>query len=86
MGLANRLVEPGTAIDEAIALAARIAEFPQTCLRTDRRSSHEQWSLDLLDALRRETQLGLEALASDELRGGLDRFTSGAGRHGAFDD
>src|SRR5207237_10035100 len=35
-GLVNRLVEPGRALDEAIALAQRIADFPQAGLRNDR--------------------------------------------------
>src|SRR5215813_2147310 len=33
MGLANRLVEPGTALAEAVALAKQLAAFPQHCLR-----------------------------------------------------
>ena len=85
MGLANRLVEPGTALDEAIALATRIAAFPQACMRTDRHSSYEQWGMSLTDALRRETELGLDSLASEEFGDGIGRFASGAGRHGAFE-
>src|SRR4051795_10077855 len=54
IGLANRVVAPGTARDAAVALAAEIARFPQTCMRLDRRSSYEQWSLDEHDALMRE--------------------------------
>ena len=50
MGLANRLVEPGSALDEAVALAEQIAAFPERCMRSDRLSALEQWSLDLDDA------------------------------------
>src|SRR5512143_1162032 len=39
MGLANRLVPPGQARDAAVALAQELAALPQTCLRSDRRSS-----------------------------------------------
>ena len=86
MGLANRLVEPGQALPEAVALAKQLAEFPQRCMRSDRRSSYEQWSLSLDDALRRETELGREVLRSGETLEGAKRFAGGAGRHGSFQD
>lgn len=84
MGLANRLTEPGAALAGAIELAAQIAAFPQRCLRSDRRSSYEQWDLPLTDALANETQLGMQVIASGETREGATRFADGAGRHGAF--
>ncbi|MFN6119417.1 MAG: crotonase/enoyl-CoA hydratase family protein [Actinomycetes bacterium] len=85
MGLANRLVPTGRALDEAIALARQIAAFPQVCLRGDRRSSYDQWSLPLDEALARETELGLATIRSGETVAGAGRFAAGAGRHGAFD-
>ena len=85
MGLANRLVEPGTARDEAVALAHQLAGFPQGCLRADRRSVHEQWGRSLDDALLVETEGGLEVIRSGETRDGASRFAAGAGRHGRFD-
>ena len=85
MGLANRLVDPGQALSAAVELAKDIARFPQGCLRTDRRSSYDQWSLSLDDALRHETDLGLETIHSGETLEGAMRFASGAGRHGDFD-
>jgi enoyl-CoA hydratase len=84
MGLANRLTEPGEALTGAIALAQQLAEFPQRCLRNDRRSSYEQWDLPLTAALANETQLGLQVLRSREAQEGAARFASGAGRHGSF--
>jgi len=85
MGLANRLVEPGAALAEACSLAAQIARFPQRCLRNDRLSAHEQWSLDLPRALANETRLGMQVIASGEPRAGAARFADGEGRHGRFD-
>lgn len=85
MGLTNRLVEPGAALEGAIKLAHELSAFPQACLRSDRRSSYEQWSLDFSSALRNETHLGLEVVRSGETREGARRFASGAGRHGAFE-
>ncbi|MFN8641244.1 MAG: crotonase/enoyl-CoA hydratase family protein [Candidatus Binatia bacterium] len=80
MGLANRLVEPGTARREAVQLAAQIAAFPQACLRADRLSSYRQWDLSLAEALRAETAGGIPVLA--EARDGAARFAAGKGRHG----
>jgi enoyl-CoA hydratase len=85
MGLANRLTEPGQAVAGAVALAHELARFPQGCLRSDRRSSYEQWNLPIADALRNETELGLAVIRSGETREGASRFARGAGRHGAFD-
>jgi enoyl-CoA hydratase len=85
MGLANRLVEPGTALQEAIALARQLANFPQRCLRSDRLSSYQQWDLDQAEALKLETRLGLEVIRSGETAEGARRFAEGAGRHGQFE-
>jgi enoyl-CoA hydratase/carnithine racemase len=85
MGLANRLVKPGRALREALALGRTLAAFPQRCLRSDRLSSYRQWELGLEEALRLETRLGLETVASGETLEGARRFAGGAGRHGAFD-
>ena len=83
--LANRLVEPGDALSGALELAQRIASFPQLCMRSDRRSAYEQWSMTLPDALLHETKLGLEVIRSGETLEGATRFASGAGRHGKFE-
>ena len=82
-GLANRLVRQGEALAEAIALAQQLTRFPQTCLRSDRRSSYEQWGLDVAEALVNEAQRGLPALQA-EARSGAARFAEGKGRGGNF--
>ena len=82
MGLANRVVPEGTALANAIKLAKELAELPQLCLRSDRMSAYDQWSLDMPAALQRETDLGLVTVRSGETRAGAARFASGAGRHG----
>ncbi len=84
MGLVNRLTEPGGALDAAVELAAQLARFPQGCMRRDRRSALDQWSLPMADALLHETVLGLRTIASGETRAGAERFRDGAGRGGAF--
>ena len=85
MGLANRLVPPGSALAEATALAHRIAAFPQGCLRADRATSYEQWSLPLDEALVAETRRGVEVVQSGETLAGATRFAAGAGRPGRFE-
>jgi enoyl-CoA hydratase len=83
-GLANRVVPKGKARQEAEALAAEIARFPQRCMRSDRRSSYDQWSLPLDAAIGREFELGFATIASGETLEGAARFAGGAGRHGKF--
>ena len=82
MGLANRLVRKGTALDEAIALADEIAARPQGAVRTDRLSSYEQWSRAIPEALLLEYEYGMQALGTGELRSGLERYASGGWRSG----
>ena len=83
-GLANRVVPRGKAREEAEALAAEIARFPQRCVRSDRRSAYDQWSLPLDAAIGREFELGFATIASGETLEGATRFAGGAGRHGKF--
>jgi len=82
MGLATRVVPPGTARDAAVALAEQLAALPQGCLRSDRASLYEQWDLPLARALTVEMGHGMDVLRSGEARAGAARFAGGAGRHG----
>ncbi|MGH7787590.1 MAG: crotonase/enoyl-CoA hydratase family protein [Candidatus Binatia bacterium] len=82
MGLANRLVPPGRALPEAIALAQEIASRPQAALRSDRLASYEQWSLALAEALAGEFRHGMATIETGELFGGLDRYAAGGWRRG----
>lgn len=85
IGLANRVVAPGTALDAAIELAEQLAALPQTCLRNDRSSALRQWGLDEAGALGVEIELGMSSLRSPEVVEGATRFVGGAGRGGSFD-
>ncbi|MEM7016366.1 MAG: crotonase/enoyl-CoA hydratase family protein [Pseudomonadota bacterium] len=86
MGLANRIVAKGEALETALQLAEQLCAFPQLCMRNDRMSSYQQWSMDLPEALVQETKLGLEVIHSGETRAGATRFAEGKGRHGNFDN
>lgn len=81
IGLADRVVEPGTAREAAEQLARELAGLPQECLRRDRLSAVEQWSLPHEQAMAGELQHGLASLAAGALEGAA-RFSAGAGRHG----
>jgi enoyl-CoA hydratase len=84
MGLVNRVVEPGTSRAEAEALAETISNFPQNCLRSDRRSAYEQSGLPFDAAMRNEFRIGLKTILTGETVEGATRFAKGAGRHGQF--
>jgi enoyl-CoA hydratase len=83
MGLVNRVVPDGASLSAARSLARELAAFPQTCMREDRLSLLEQDGLDEPTALANEFGHGVRSLA--EVSAGLERFRSGAGRHGSFD-
>src|SRR5262249_55439894 len=84
MGLVNRLVPTGQALDAALRLAHELAAFPQRCLRSDRLSAYEQWSLSDDEALRNELRRGVQVVESGETVDGATSFALGHGRHGAF--
>ena len=82
IGLVDRVVPTGTALKAAQQLAEQLAALPQTCMRSDRLSAYEQWSMDTASALRNETVRGLNVVASGETLAGAERFRGGQGRHG----
>lgn len=86
IGLVERVVPSGVALEAAMQLAQEIAAFPQRCLRADRASALGQWSLPEELALVREYAGGEAVVASGETRAGAARFAGGLGRHGAFDE
>jgi enoyl-CoA hydratase len=86
MGLVNRVVPAGTALEAAIAWAAEIAALPQVCMRNDRRSAIDQWDLSVPEALLHETRLGIDSLRAGEALEGAARFAGGAGRGGSTVD
>jgi enoyl-CoA hydratase len=86
IGLVNRVVESGEARLSAVALAKELAAFPQRCLRSDRASLLDQWSMTEDEALLHEVELGLATIRSGETREGAQRFADGRGRGGSFVD
>jgi enoyl-CoA hydratase len=83
IGLVNRVVDSGAALDHAVLWGLELASLPQACLRNDRASTMAQWDLSLPEALRSEYQYGLDSLASADFADGPARFASGEGRGGS---
>lgn len=84
IGLANRLCPDGAALDTALELARDLTRFPQGCMRADRQSAIDQWSLDLPDAITNEWK-SAQSFRSEGTKGAA-RFKDGKGRRGDFDD
>ena len=82
MGLCNRVVPTGTALQAALALAQQLAAFPRQTMLADRMSAYRQWDLPLPDALHQEWERGKQQIG-DGLQSAA-RFAAGAGRHGRF--
>jgi len=82
IGLVNRVVEPGAALEAAVALAHELAARPQVCLRNDRLSAIEQWDLSEDAATRNEAARGRATIDAGETAAGARRFAVGEGRHG----
>jgi len=84
MGLVNRVVETGTAREEAEKLAAQLADFPQVCMRNDRESLYRGFNMNFADAMKLEFEHGIRVIESGETVQGASRFSGGTGRHGSF--
>lgn len=83
IGLANRVVEPGRAVEAALELAEQIAGFPFECVLADRASTYAGLDLPLAEALRAEGVAGAPVVQREGAAGAA-RFAAGAGRHGQF--
>ncbi len=83
MGLASRVVPPGTAAAAAIALAEELAALPRTTMLADRASALAAFDAPLPEALLREHDRGVAAIAAGGMAEGVAAFRAGAGRHGA---
>jgi len=84
IGLANRLAPEGGALAAALELARQISAFPQMCMRNDRLSALEQWSLSWDEAQAFEVKVGMETLRTGSAVEGATRFAAGEGRSGQF--
>jgi enoyl-CoA hydratase len=81
-GLANRVSDPGRALEDAVSLALELSLLPQACMRNDRQSLLAQWGMGEEEAMADELRLGLLTIASGETAAGAHAFSAGQGRHG----
>ena len=86
MGLANRLVDDGQCLENALQIAEQLSGFPQMCMLGDRQSAYSQWEMSLEDALINENKIGRAVIESGETVTGATRFASGKGRGGSFEN
>jgi len=80
-GLADRVVDDGTAREAAVELGQSIADFPQETVRSDRAAVYDGIGESLERGLQIEALHGRRVL--DVAEAGADRFAAGDGRHGA---
>lgn len=85
MGLASRVVAKGKALEEAMALAKQLLNFPQLCMSKDRQSAYyaAYEAKGFEDAMRFEVANAKEVLGVESFEG-AKRFARGAGRSGSF--
>ncbi|GAD93730.1 hypothetical protein NECHADRAFT_94087 [Paecilomyces variotii No. 5] len=86
MGLANRVVPKGKAVDEAMKIARQLVSFPEACMNADRTSCYYAVynARSFEDALSYEFDNGIKVIDSESVKGAA-RFSAGAGRHGKFE-
>jgi len=77
LGFVQEVVAEGQALPRALELAARIAEYPQASLRSDRKATGASLGLPLDEGLLSERQLGAATLADPEMAEALQRFAKG---------
>jgi enoyl-CoA hydratase/carnithine racemase len=85
MGLANRVVPKGKALEEAIKLAQQLIALPPICMNADRTSCYNAAydAKSFEDAMQFEFDHGVGATAAEGVHG-AKRFEEGSGRHGKF--
>lgn len=86
MGLANRVVPHGKALEEAMAIANQLLVFPQLCMNADRSSCYYSAynASSFEDAMSHEFDQGVKVVSQESVKGAM-KFSQGAGRHGRFE-
>ena len=75
IGLVNRVVPDGTALDAATQLAEQIASVPWTCVESDRRCVYDGLGRTLEEGLALEDVAGREVIFAPGFADGVARFT-----------
>lgn len=80
MGLVQEVVPAGQALERALALAERIASFPQKSLLADRAAAAATFGLPLEEGLAYEASVGHPTASEAEFRDGIQRFRQRKGK------
>ena len=83
IGLCEKVVPDGHALEVALDMAHEIARFPQEAMLADRRSIIENHGSPIREGLRREWANGVDS-AINQGTAGAGRFARGLGRHGDY--
>ncbi|CEJ53945.1 Putative Enoyl-CoA hydratase/carnithine racemase [Penicillium brasilianum] len=85
MGLANRVVPKGRALQRALEIAKQLITFPELCMNTDRRSAYYSAyeASSFQDAMSQEFSAGVKVVSKEAIAGAA-KFSKGSGRHGSF--
>ena len=83
IGLCEKVVPDGQALEAALEMAHEIARFPQEAMLADRRSIIENQGSPIREGLRREWANGVDS-AINQGTAGAARFADGLGRHGDY--
>jgi enoyl-CoA hydratase len=76
LGLVNRVVPDGSALDEALALAGTIAEHGALAVAANRRLAHESRGWPLAEIWERQAPIVNAVLRSDEARAAVAAFVA----------
>lgn len=74
IGLYNRVVPDGQALDEAVALAAKLARGPSFAIEITKDSLNREASMDLTSALEAEAQIQAALMLHPDFRESYDAF------------
>lgn len=85
LGLVTRVVPPGQAEAQAVALGQQLARWPGTTLRSDLAATRAAFDRPVPEALLHEHDLGIASLQAGGATG-VAAFQRGDGRHGRQDD
>jgi enoyl-CoA hydratase len=76
IGLVNRVVDDGSALDAAVELASTIAAFPWACVVSDRRCMYEGLGRPLAEGLELEDRHGREVIFAEGFGDGVGSMFS----------
>lgn len=74
IGLVNRLVDAGSALDAAVAMAEQIGAFPWKCVVSDRKAVLEGLGRSMEEGLALEDRLGQEVIFDPGFSAGVEQF------------